>query len=48
MVGADRFGYGALVSLRDAGNEVFESRTDVPSVLWQNGLLALTLHAVRV
>lgn len=39
MVGTDRFGYKDLVTLRDAGDEVFEGHTDVPSVLWQNGLL---------
>jgi hypothetical protein len=39
MVGVDRFGYKDLMTLRDAGAEVFGGRSDVPSVLWQNGLL---------
>jgi hypothetical protein len=39
MVGVDRFGFKDLMTLRDAGNEVFEGHTDVPSVLWQNGLI---------
>lgn len=39
MVGVDRFGYKDLMVLRDAGNEVFDGQTDVPAVLWQNGLL---------
>lgn len=39
LVGVDRFGFKDLVTLRDAGNEIFEGHTDVPSVLWQNGLL---------
>lgn len=39
VIGVDRFGYKDLVELRRAGHEVFAGATDVPSVLWQNGLL---------
>lgn len=39
LVGIDRFGFKDLITLRDAGNELFDGNTDVPSVLWQNGLL---------
>lgn len=39
LVGVDRFGFKDLMTLRDAGAEMFEGNTDVPSVLWQNGLL---------
>ncbi len=42
MVGSERFGYADVVMLRRAGDEVFDGRTDVPSVLWQNGLLGYT------
>lgn len=42
MVGVDRFGYKELMTLREAGNEVFDGHTDVPAVLWQNGLLGYT------
>jgi hypothetical protein len=42
MIGVDRFGYKELMTLREAGNEVFDSHTDVPAVLWQNGLLGYT------
>lgn len=42
MIGVDRFGYKELLSLREAGNEIFDRHTDVPSVLWQNGLLGYT------
>jgi hypothetical protein len=39
LVGVDRFGYKDLMTLRNAGDEMFDGHTDVPSVLWQNGLL---------
>lgn len=39
LVGVDRFGFKDLMTLRNAGDELFDQRTDVPSVLWQNGLL---------
>jgi hypothetical protein len=42
LVGSERFGYADVVMLRRAGDEVFDRRTDVPSVLWQNGLLGYT------
>ena len=42
MVGSERFGYADVMMLRRAGDEVFDGRTDVPSVLWQNGLLGYT------
>lgn len=39
LVGSDRFDFKDLTVLRDTGNELFDGRTDLPSVLWQNGLL---------
>jgi hypothetical protein len=39
LVGTDRFSFKDLMTLRDAGNEMFDGHTDVPAVLWQNGLL---------
>jgi hypothetical protein len=39
MIGVDRFSRGDLVALQEVADLHFEKATDLPSVLWQNGLL---------
>jgi len=39
MMGVDRFSRGDLVALQEVADLHFEKSTDLPSVLWQNGLL---------
>jgi hypothetical protein len=39
MMGVDRFSRGDLVALQEVVDLHFEATTDLPSVLWQNGLL---------
>jgi Protein tyrosine and serine/threonine kinase len=39
MIGADRFSRGDLKALEEVADLHFERATDLPSVLWQNGLL---------
>jgi hypothetical protein len=39
MIGFDRFSRGDLVALQEMADLHFEQATDLPSVLWQNGLL---------
>jgi hypothetical protein len=39
MMGVDRFSRGDLVALQEVADLHFEQATDLPSVLWQNGLL---------
>ncbi|MDY7103060.1 MAG: hypothetical protein S0880_17910 [Actinomycetota bacterium] len=39
MIGVDRFDNATLHVLRFCANERFNNATDLPSVLWQNGLL---------
>jgi hypothetical protein len=39
MIGVDRFPRGDLVALQEVADQHFEKATDLPSVLWQNGLL---------
>lgn len=38
-IGVDRFPRESLDQLRDSANTQWDSRSDLPSVLWQNGLL---------
>jgi len=42
-VGKDRFGRAELDTLRSRGTEIFGNGVDIPSVLWQNGLLGYSL-----
>jgi len=39
MIGVDRFPRGDLEALQEMADSHFEKATDLPSVLWQNGLL---------
>src|ERR1700678_4545387 len=39
LIGVDRFSRGDLVALQEVADLHFEKATDLPSVLWQNGLL---------
>jgi hypothetical protein len=39
MIGVDRFSRGDLGALQEVADQHFEQATDLPSVLWQNGLL---------
>jgi hypothetical protein len=47
MIGVDRFSRGDLVALQEMADLHFEQATDLPSVLWQNGLLGYVDEAGR-
>ena len=47
MIGVDRFSRGDLVALQEMADLHFEQATDLPSVLWQNGLLGYLDEAGR-
>jgi Protein tyrosine and serine/threonine kinase len=47
MVGVDRFPRADLVALQEMADLHFEQTTDLPSVLWQNGLLGYTDESGR-
>jgi hypothetical protein len=46
-VGVDRFGRSELSSLRALADEQWDANTDLPAVLWQNGLLGCVLPSGR-
>jgi hypothetical protein len=47
MIGVDRFSRGDLEALQEMADLHFEQATDLPSVLWQNGLLGYVDEAGR-
>jgi Protein kinase domain len=47
MIGVDRFSRGDLLALQEVADLHFEKATDLPSVLWQNGLLGYVDEAGR-